>query len=210
MEFPLSTGALGQWGIRDNLDIPPGLGHRCVMGEKRPQYSLVNSLVGTGLLASFLGCGGASGTFPGTDASEPDVSIVSSGSSSSGLDNDTGATSSSGSSSSGGGSSDDAAMPPGDSGDDSPGEAGGVMMGSDSGDAKDAAREGGVSACAAICEGCCDSSGKCVTGGTITVCGKNGASCEDCSKNSCIVSSAPCCTTAGKCGCAVAGFVACE
>jgi hypothetical protein len=184
------------------------------MGEKCPRYSLVHSLIGTGLLASLLGCGGASGTFPGKDASEPDVSIVNSGSSSSsssgGLDDDTGATSSSGAGSSSGGPSDDAALPPGDSGDDSPGEAGGVMMGSDSGDAKDAAREGGVSACAAICEGCCDGSGKCVTGGTIAVCGKNGASCEDCSKNSCIVSSAPCCTTAGKCGCAVAGFVACQ
>jgi hypothetical protein len=183
------------------------------MGQTYPSRSLASFLAGAAVVATVLGCGGASATFPEKDASTADVPVVGSNGSS-GSGDETGATSSSGGGSSSGGPSDDAAMSSSDSGGGSvveAGDASGTIAGSEAGDGKDAAlMEGGTSECAAICEGCCDINGKCVTGGTVAVCGKNGASCEDCSKDSCIVSSAPCCTTAGKCGCAVAGFVACD
>jgi hypothetical protein len=63
--------------------------------------------------------------------------------------------------------------------------------------------------CARICMGCCDSAGKCVGGNNVNACGASGAACEDCSKNTCLLTEAPCCKPSGGCGCAVGGLVGC-
>src|SRR5580700_12008921 len=111
------------------------------MGQTYPSRSPASFLAWAGVVATVLGCGGASATFPEKDASTADVSIVGSNSSSGGFGDETGATSSSGGGSSSGGFSDDAAMSSSDSGGGSvveAGDAGGVMTGSEAGDGKDA------------------------------------------------------------------------
>jgi hypothetical protein len=68
-----------------------------------------------------------------------------------------------------------------------------------------------IAACASICSGCCDSTGHCQTGNTAAQCGLKGALCADCSTRNCgLPSDFGCCTTAGACGCAVAGIVGCN
>lgn len=66
-----------------------------------------------------------------------------------------------------------------------------------------------VSACAAICSGCCDSTGKCQNGtGSTNQCGAKGALCVDCSTHVCpLPTYTACCTSAGACGCAAAGIL---
>lgn len=81
----------------------------------------------------------------------------------------------------------------------------------DSGGSSDAGDDGGTFAlCARLCMGCCDATGKCRPGNTLTVCGVKAAVCEDCSTHKCsTLTEAPCCGTSG-CGCAVAGVLGCK
>ncbi len=81
----------------------------------------------------------------------------------------------------------------------------------DAADASDAPSEPPVVLmCLATCQGgCCDTSGNCHTTLSTTYCGPTSGLCTGCT-NTCAVSEAPCCTAAGKCGCAVGGIVDCN
>jgi hypothetical protein len=57
-------------------------------------------------------------------------------------------------------------------------------------------------ACQAICAGCCDSTGHCELGTSVSVCGVSGALCQTCANESCsILTATQCCKSNGTCGC---------
>ena len=66
-----------------------------------------------------------------------------------------------------------------------------------------------IAACSAICNGCCDATGKCQSGKSVTTqCGASGALCIDCTNHVCpLPTYIGCCTAAGACGCAAAGIL---
>lgn len=66
-----------------------------------------------------------------------------------------------------------------------------------------------VAMCLATCTGCCDTNGDCHTSLSTTYCGAKGKMCGGCT-NTCSIADAPCCTSAGACGCAVGGLVGCN
>lgn len=66
-----------------------------------------------------------------------------------------------------------------------------------------------IAACAAICSGCCDATGKCQAGTAVAQCGLKGALCADCSTRVCPLTEFGCCSSTGACGCGVGGVVGC-
>lgn len=60
----------------------------------------------------------------------------------------------------------------------------------DGGEGGDA--EGGVSACQAICRGCCDNKGFCAAGQSTATCGTSGQPCEDCGARSLVCRASSC------------------
>jgi hypothetical protein len=82
----------------------------------------------------------------------------------------------------------------------------------DASNALDAAAGGDAVAfmkCMAICSGCCDPAGTCVTKPSTTACGVKGVACDNCSMTqTCPFASTLCCgATSGICGCAAAGVL---
>lgn len=202
---------------RGRFDIPTDIDHLGGMGKSLPVRSFAHIVVGGAVVLSALDCGGSSTTFPAVDASVDAQTLESSTSSGGGA-----ASSSGGAASSGGGGEDGSPASIGDAGDltdsgvptseASDSTDGAATEAASTADAGHGAADGGTSACSQVCaSGCCDTSGICRGGTSLTVCGSAGASCADCSQNkSCPFTEAPCCKSMGGCGCAVGGLVGCN